>query len=153
MSSYAYKLPVKSMNILEIIGMNCFNILIHWTWLDTHPTQLLCHECVCVFLIKETNIIQDNRILFVASGPRPLQAHNIKNYSRDMAADWGCHCPACRTTLIATRFRVAVICPIIQVPHCIRVVFYFVWFVFINHIFQFYNELCTYCYILDIYLS
>ena len=63
------------------------------------------------------------------------------------------HCPACRTTLIATRFRVAVICPIIQVPHCIRVFFYFVWFVFINHIFQFYYELCTYCNILDIYLS
>ena len=63
------------------------------------------------------------------------------------------HCPACRTTLVATRFRVAVICPIIQVPHCIRVFFYFVWFVFINHIFQFYNELCTYCNILDIYLS
>ena len=62
-------------------------------------------------------------------------------------------CPACRTTLVATRFRVAVICPIIQVPHCIRVFFYFVWFVFINHIFQFYYELCTYCDILDIYLS
>ena len=55
--------------------------------------------------------------------------------------------------LVATRFRVAVICPIIQVPHCIRVFFYFVWFVFINHIFQFYYELCTYCNILDIYLS
>ena len=62
-------------------------------------------------------------------------------------------CPACRTTLVATRFRVAVICPIIQVPHCIRVFFYFVWFVFINHIFQFYYELCTYCNILDIYRS
>ena len=37
-----------------------------------------------------------------------------------------CYCPACRTTLIATRFRVAVICPIIQVPHCIRVFFYLV---------------------------
>ena len=47
------------------------------------------------------------------------------------------HCPACRTTLVATRFRVVVICPIIQVPHCIRVFFYFVWFVFINHIFNF----------------
>ena len=63
------------------------------------------------------------------------------------------YCPACRTTLVATIFRVAVICPIIQVPHCIRVFFYFVWFVFINHIFQFYYELCTYCNILDIYLS
>ena len=63
------------------------------------------------------------------------------------------YCPASRTTLVATRFRVAVICPIIQVPHCIRVFFYFVWFVFINHIFQFYYELCTYCNILDIYLS
>ena len=66
---------------------------------------------------------------------------------------WTTCCPACRTTLVATRFRVAVICPIIQVPHCIRVFFYFVWFVFINHIFQFYYELCTYCNILDIYLS
>ena len=64
-----------------------------------------------------------------------------------------CYCPASRTTLVATRFRVAVICPIIQVPHCIRVFFYFVWYVFINHIFQFYHELCTYCNILDIYLS
>ena len=40
-----------------------------------------------------------------------------------------------------------------QVPHCIRVFFYFVWFVFIRHNFQFYFELCTYCNILDIYLS
>ena len=63
------------------------------------------------------------------------------------------YCPACRTTLVATRFRVAVICPIIQVPHCIKVFLYFVWFVFINHIFQFYYELCTYCSILDFYLS
>ena len=63
------------------------------------------------------------------------------------------HCPASRTTLVATRFRVAVICPIIQVPHCIRVFFYFVWFVFVNHIFQFYYESCTFCNILDIYLS
>ena len=40
-----------------------------------------------------------------------------------------------------------------QVPHCIRVFFYFVWFVFIHRNFQFYFELCTYCNILDIYLS
>ena len=40
-----------------------------------------------------------------------------------------------------------------QVPHCIRVFFYFLWFVFIHHNFQFYFELCTYCNILDIYLS
>ena len=40
-----------------------------------------------------------------------------------------------------------------QVPHCIRVFFYFVWFVFIHHNFQFYFELCTYCNILNIYLS
>ena len=75
--------------------------------------------------------------------------------SGDIVFMWklGSCCPACRTTLIATRFRVAVICPIIQVPHCIRVFFYFVWFVFINHIFQFYNKLCTYCNILDICLS
>ena len=40
-----------------------------------------------------------------------------------------------------------------QVPHCIRVFFYFVWIVLIHHNFQFYIELCTYCNILDIYLS
>ena len=40
-----------------------------------------------------------------------------------------------------------------QVPHCIRIFFYFVWFVFIHHNFQFYFKLCTYCNILDIYLS
>ena len=40
-----------------------------------------------------------------------------------------------------------------QVPHCIRVFFHFVWFVFIHHNFQFYFKLCTYCNILDIYLS
>ena len=40
-----------------------------------------------------------------------------------------------------------------QVPHCIRVFFYFVWLVFIHHKFQFYFELCTYCNILDIYLK
>ena len=40
-----------------------------------------------------------------------------------------------------------------QVPHCIRDLFYFVWFVFIHHNYQFYFELCTYCNILDIYLS
>ena len=35
-----------------------------------------------------------------------------------------------------------------QVPHCIRVFFYFVF----HHNFQFYFELCIYCNILDIYL-
>ena len=40
-----------------------------------------------------------------------------------------------------------------QVPHCIRVFFYFVWFVFIHHNFQFHLKSCTYCNILDIYLS
>ena len=40
-----------------------------------------------------------------------------------------------------------------QVPHCNRVFFYFVWFVFIHHNFQFHFKLCTYCNILDINLS
>ena len=62
-------------------------------------------------------------------------------------------CPACRSTLIATRFWVVMICPIIKCLTVLRVFFYFVWFVFIHHNFQFYFELCTYCDILDIYLS
>ena len=40
-----------------------------------------------------------------------------------------------------------------QVPHCIGVFFYFVWFVFIHHNFQFYFELSIYCNILDVCLS
>ena len=81
-----------------------------------------------------------------------IQPQSLPN--KQFLTSWfAIYCPASRTTLVATRFRVAVICPIIQVPHCIRVFFYFVWFVFINHIFQFYYELCTYCNILDIYLS
>ena len=87
----------------------------------------------------------------VGTLPQPhLQIHSSYDFLPNTSPS---HCPACRTTLIATRFRVAVICPIIQVPHCIRVFFYFVWFMFINHIFPFYYELCTYCNILDIYLS
>ena len=62
-------------------------------------------------------------------------------------------CPACRTSLIATRFWVVMICPIIKCLTVLRVFFYFVWFVFIHHNFQFYFKLCTYCNILDIYLS
>ena len=48
---------------------------------------------------------------------------------------------------------VVMICPIIKCLTVLRVFFYFVWFVFIHHNFQFYFELCTYCNILDIYLS
>ena len=40
-----------------------------------------------------------------------------------------------------------------QVPHCIRVFFYFDSFVFIHHNYQFYFELYTYCNIFNIYLS
>ena len=83
----------------------------------------------------------------------PVNSPHKRASNAEDVSIWWRHCPASRTTLVATRFRVAVICPIIQVPHCIRVFFYFVWFVFINHIFQFYYELCTYCNILDIYLS
>ena len=63
-----------------------------------------------------------------------------------------CNCPVSRTSLIATRFWVVVICPIIK---CLTILefFYFVWFVFIHHNFQFYFKLCTYCNILHIYLS
>ena len=66
---------------------------------------------------------------------------------------WFIDCPACRTTLIATRFWVVMICPIIKRLTVLRVFFYFVWFVFIHHKFQFYFKLCTYCNILNIYLS
>ena len=43
--------------------------------------------------------------------------------------------------------------PLFQCLTVLEFSFDFVWFVFINHIFQFYYELCTYCNILDIYLS
>ena len=63
------------------------------------------------------------------------------------------YCPACRTTLIATRLWVVMICPIIK---CLTVLeFSFILFdlCFIHHNYQFYFKLCTYCNILDIYLS
>ena len=63
------------------------------------------------------------------------------------------YCPASRTTLVATRFWVVMICPIIKCLTVLEFSFYFVWFVFIHHNFQFYFKLCTYCNILDIYLS
>ena len=40
-----------------------------------------------------------------------------------------------------------------QVPHCIKSFLFFVWFVFIHHNCQFNFKLCTYCNILNIYLS
>ena len=116
-------------------------------------TQLMCLTWTSLCTARERTLN------FITHSPLSKNANELHfcdgkylldiNYSQIQFSN----CPACRTTLIATRFRVAVICPIIQVPHCIRVFFYFVWFVFINHIFQFYNELCTYCNILDIYLS
>ena len=77
----------------------------------------------------------------------------IYDYLKCYYSDDEHHCPACRTTLVATRFWVVMICPIIKCLTVLRVFFYFVWFVFIHHNFQFYFELCTYCNILDIYLS
>ena len=92
-------------------------------------------------------------LIYTAKVTYPPNGYTCERNTRKVTFGHAHYCPACRTTFIATRFRVAVICPIIPVPHCIRVLFYFVWFVFINHIFQFYYELCTYCNILDIYLS
>ena len=101
---------------------------------DDQPSYWLCHQAI-------------HKVWIIHSMSTKIWVGSEMQIGHD------CYCPASRTTLVATRFRVAVICPIIQVPHCIRVFFYFVWFVFINHIFQFYYELCTYCNILDIYLS
>ena len=60
------------------------------------------------------------------------------------------HCPACRTSLIATRFWVVVICPIIK---CLTVLEFSFFCLICVYSSQFYFELCTYCNILDIYLS
>ena len=59
-----------------------------------------CIKC-CYMNIKpagvETRIFQNNKVNTMATD-------DINN----------CHCPACRTSLIATRFWVVVICPIIK---------------------------------------
>ena len=94
---------------------------------DTNPLELICvlacvstfgHADMCWYVPTCTNMYHHPRHLWYQQCGPYLHAGM-------------CHCPACRTTFIATRFRVAVICPIIPVPHCIRVFFYFVWFVFI----------------------
>ena len=127
-----------------------------WVWHDLSHIPIGIKKCrsvgiIVLYLPNETSIIGKTPASYWirARGHWPI----LLSDERTAVGQWIYFCPACRTTLIATRFRVAVICPIIQVPHCIRVFFYFVWFVFINHIFQSYYELCTYCNILDIYLS
>ena len=117
-----------------------------------HPLHVLFFLRCIPFLVKNLPCILLQWSNWYGSVPSHLCM--LICFMKFLNSGWHiCFCPACRTTFIATRFRVAVICPIIPVPHCIRVFFYFVWFVFINHIFQFYYELCTYCNILDIYLS
>ena len=66
-------------------------------------------------------------LFFVFKSRLGQDAHSQHETESLSACYWigVCLCPASRTTLVATRFRVAVICPIIQVPHCIRVFFYF----------------------------
>ena len=129
-----------ALRIISIIGIWTFDI----TYASRRRIHLLSLQLVCNFFMMEIGFAFLYQSISRSSSVFPI----------DYAVDFvGLYCPACRTTLVATRFRVAVICPIIQVPHCIRVFFYFVWFEFINHIFQFYHELCTYCNILDIYLS
>ena len=99
-----------------------------WAWIDNYTRNelwnLIAHTC------PNFN---------GGFGKPPLKLGHVWaiTYCRELWRQLFIHCPASRTTLVATRFRVAVICPIIQVPHCIRVFFYFVWFVFINHIFSF----------------
>ena len=122
-----------------------------------HSVSLLTIWCLrppsfesCIQQTEEDNLSLSGTHTHARTHAR-THTHRHRQTDRERKREF--YCPACRTTLVATRFRVAVICPIIQVPHCIRVFFYFVWFVFINHIFQFYYELCTYCNILDIYLS
>ena len=136
------------------------------TWSNNDPIHLfglifgliiLYHVISVVFELVDGlcwNDIRDSCLVFRLWLFEGLFRSRVRLYLFTLGITIDCpYCPASRTTLVATRFRVAVICPIIQVPHCIRVFFYFVWFVFINHIFQFYYELCTYCNILDIYLS
>ena len=62
------------------------------------------------------------------------------------------YCPACRTTLITTRFWVVLICPIIKCLNVLEFSFILLDLCLFITIFQFYFKLCTYCNILDIYL-
>ena len=78
---------------------------------------------------------------------------NIVEILLKLWADASSGSGAVKAFLIATRFWVVMICPNIKCLTVLRVFFYFVWFVFINHNFQFYFKLCTYCNILNIYLS
>ena len=108
-------------------------------WFETplHPLWRHCNEC-------RNKGVKSNT---------PLPSNVSTWITTSAFSGTGSHCPACRTTLIATRFWVVMICPIIKCLTVLRVFFSFVWFVFIHHNFQFYFELCTYCNILDIYLS
>ena len=58
---------------------------------------------------------------------------DLTSHPYDIATVLLCHCPACRTSLIATRFWVVVICPIIKCVTVLEFFFYFVRFVLIHH--------------------
>ena len=151
-------MPLASYQIRKIAGLHAPGM--PWTFFP--PSQVSdsdMHHGTCVTHVPwcMPGSLTTFPLKSVSGKGIPVACAN-RNFTHLVRGPWtefesNTHCPASRTTLVATRFRVAVICPIIQVPHCIRVFFYFVWFVFINHIFQFYYELCTYCNILDIYLS
>ena len=158
----AFPMAVKLPHFYEPVGILAGNISLTWSKLSPYKCVAYAHMIDSHGQWPRRVIYQRLPTMSVHSPYKKPEGHlNIKMSSyqyrdsqvKDKTVLRPSYCPACRTTFIATRFRVAVICPIIPVPHCIRVFFYFVWFVFINHIFQFYYELCTYCNILDIYLS
>ena len=123
-----------------------------WFRCRSKETSKLCVTGLCVMNSPVTGEFPAQRASNAENASIWWRHHVVPEPGHNQPDVVSIDCPACRTTLVATRFRETVICPIIQVPHCIRVFFYFVWFVFINHIFQFHYELCTYCNILDIYL-
>ena len=132
----------------RIASPNVVSIRVSSYWFVSHRCTFVSIRCTFALgfaacLLRLSTLQYDAQRSYCRIGSHMFALVRVSSY----------YCPACRTTFIATRFRVAVICPIIPAPHCVRVFFYFVWFVFINHIFQFYYELCTYCNILDIYLS
>ena len=121
----------------------------------------------CIFLNENVMILAKISLKFVRKGPinnipalvqiMAWRRPGDKPLSEPMVVRLPTHICVTRPQWVKLRDRNKILrggdLSHLHVPDCIWVFFYLVWFVFIHHNFQFYFELCTYCNILDIYLS
>ena len=175
--------PTKSKHIFLQIGYTIINVFAyHYVWLmqcfmrdieynQSFPTEMIVAFSIYVYYYL-CHVSCHRQIKLAAFCMMPifhfisyhypllcLRRHDYTilessiGFTKGYCIHWPSHCPACRTTLIATRFWVVMICPIIKCLTVLEFSFILLDLCLFITIFQFYFKLCTYCNILDIYLS